>query len=89
MRPERFRYEMNRAFDTWIADRTTHQFFPLLREMKRVWLKWAKQEDDYQTGNESYGYKEDNSNCMMYISDRWRCAFRLKWLIDGLEANKI
>lgn len=26
---------------------------------------------------------------MSYISDRWSCAFRLKWLIDGIEEKKI
>lgn len=91
MRPERFRYEMNRAFDQWMRNKSIHQFRPLLREMKRVWKKWAKEENDYRTGEETYGYT-DNENIrrnMMYISDRWRCAFRLKWLIDGIEQNKI
>ena len=91
MRPERFRYEMNKAFDLWMADKSTYQFLPLLREMKRVWKKWSKEEDDFRSGEESYGYKSQESvrNNMFYISDRWRCAFRVKWLIDGIENKHI
>lgn len=88
MRPERFRREMNKAFDMWIVDKTTYQFLPLMREMKRVWKKLAKEENDYRTGNETYGYR-DITYTMLYISDRWRCAFRLKWLIDGIENKHI
>ena len=88
MRPERFRYEMNKAFDMWIDDRTTHQFLPLMREMKRVWKKLAKEDDDFRTGDETYGYG-NVTYTMLYISDRWRCAFRLKWLIDGIESGNI
>lgn len=91
MRPERFRREMNKAFDMWMDDKSTYQFLQLLREMKRVWKKWSKEEDDFRSGEESYGYKSQESvrNNMFYISDRWRCAFRLKWLIDGIENKNI
>ena len=91
MRPERFRYEMNKAFDVWFEEKTEAQFLPLLREMKRVWKKWAKEEDDSRTGLETYGYETHKSvmNNMLYISDRWRCAFRLKWLLDGIEQGHI
>ena len=92
MRPETFRSKMNKAFDTWYSDETDiSQFFPLLREMKRVWKKLAKEGDDCRSGEETYGYKTFDSidNNLMYISDRWRCAFRLRWLIDGIENGKI
>jgi len=91
MRPEKFRYEMNKAFDSWFETKTTDKFKPLLREMNRVWKKWAKEEDDFSGGEETYGYPDDvtTSDNMLYISDRWMCAFRLKWLIDGIEGNKI
>lgn len=89
MRPETFRYKMNSAFDHWFEAKSTSQFLPLMREMKRVWLKWAKEEDDARHGEETYGYEKNITYNMLYISDRWRCAFRLKWLIDGIESNKI
>lgn len=91
MRPERFRYEMNLAFDEWFKSRSTKRFRSLMREMERVWVKWSKEEGDYRTGEETYGYSDIESieNDMLYISDRYRCAFRLKWIIDGIKNNKI
>jgi hypothetical protein len=91
MRPERFRYEMNLAFDEWFKSQSISKFKPLLREMERVWNKRAKEEDDYRSGEEVYGYETTESihNNMMYISDRWRCAFRLRWLLDGIKSGKI
>lgn len=91
MRPETFRYKMNQAFDHWCETKSISHFLPLMREMKRVWKKWSKEEDDFRAGEETYDYKSQESmnNNMFYISDRWRCAFRLKWLIDGIESKKI
>lgn len=91
MRPERFRYEMDKAFDHWFLEDSAEKFIPLLREMNRVWVKWSKEENDCRGGDETYGYRNAASviNNMFYISDRWRCAFRLKWLIDGLESKRI
>lgn len=91
MRPERFRYEMNKAFDYWFKTKTVDKFLPLMREMKRVHTKWAKEDGDYRSGNETYGYSDRESieTNMFYISDRWRCAFRLRWLIDGIESGAI
>ena len=91
MRPEKFRYEMNKAFDHWFENKSVDKFRPLLREMNRVWKKWAKEENDYRPGIETYGYENAESIrlSMFYISDRWRVAFRLKWLIDGIESDKM
>lgn len=91
MRPEKFRYEMNKAFDHWFETKSVDKFRPLLREMKRVWSKLSKEENDFRIGNDTYSYCDRDSieTTMSYISDRWRCAFRLKWLIDGIEENKI
>jgi hypothetical protein len=52
------------------------------------------QEDDWQSGEESYGYESDEDiiNSIRYISDRWGCSFRIRWMIDLLDpeyyANK-
>lgn len=91
MRPERFCYEMNLAFDEWFKNQSVSKFKPLLREMERVWNKQAKEEDDYRPGAEVYGYetKESIHNNMMYISDRWNCAYRLRWLLDGVKNKNI
>ena len=91
MRPERLRYEMNKAFECWFNTKTVDKFLPLMREIKRVHAKLAKEEGDHRSGNETYGYSDRESieTDMFYISDRWRCAFRLRWLIDGIENDKI
>lgn len=91
MRPERFRYEMNLAFDEWFKTRSTKRFHSLMREMERVWKKLSKQENDYRTGEETYGYSdvETIEYNMLYISYRYLCAFRLKWIIDGIKNKKI
>lgn len=89
MRPERFRYEMNKAFDHYFETGSVTKFKPLMREMKRVWKKWSKRDEDYRSGFETYGYNnaEEVKLHMAYISDRWYCAFRLKWIIDGIEGD--
>lgn len=47
-------------------------------------------DQDFRSGYESYGYSTtDKIRCdLEYVSDRWKCSFRLKWLIDGLENNE-
>lgn len=46
-------------------------------------LKFDK---DYRTGEETYGYRlrsiRDN---LSYISDRWNCSFRIRWILDLIE----
>jgi hypothetical protein len=39
---------------------------------------------DTRTGQETYGYEDEDSikSNLWYISDRWNCAFRIKWLLD-------
>ena len=44
-------------------------------------------EDDYRNGYETYGYKslESIENNLIYISDRFGCAFRLSWMVNVPE----
>lgn len=92
MRPEKFRYLVNKAvqhrMETGSSDRFTK---PLIMRMIREWHKLARREEDYRVGNETYGYKDQESidYSILYISDRWMCAFRLKWLIDGVVDGHI
>jgi hypothetical protein len=91
MRPERFHYEMNKAFNYWFKTKSVDKFLPLMREIKRVYKKLQKTENDNRSGFETYGYDDPEAidYHMLYISDRWRCAFRIRWLIDGIENGKI
>lgn len=91
MRPEEIIRRVDRCIQFWLKDGVSDRFPDMLPHMKKIWLKWAKEEEDYRVGNETYGYNSRISieNNMMYISDRWKCAFRLKWIIDGIEAGLI
>ena len=53
-----------------------------------IWQDRAKEEEDFRTGEEVYGYEGDNQNQFEYISDRWNCAFRLAWIIGLLELKE-
>lgn len=90
MRPETVHYRLNQAFDHWFETKELVVSKQLLRGMNRLWKRWAREEEDFQTGDETYKYvtPESINNNLLYVSDRWRCAFRLRWLIDGLEQNK-
>ena len=88
MRPQKLSYEMEKAFLLYFQNGTTNAFKVLLPELKRVYAKRVRQDKDYRIGQDTYGY--DNIYWdMRYISDRWNCSFRLRWLIDGLEEGLI
>ena len=89
MRPEKFRNELNKTIEKYLKKRDASIFKPLLKELKRKYNKLNKMDDDpdLRTGEETYGY-EDVWDRMEYISDRWNCSFRIRWLIDGIENNK-
>lgn len=44
-------------------------------------------EKDFRTGEESYGYNNQEyiEERMSYICDRWNCAFRIRWILDLLD----
>lgn len=59
---------------------------PLLKTRYELSLQADPKHIDNRSGKETYGYK-NIQNDMDYISDRWNCSFRLKWLIDGIEGE--
>jgi len=85
MRPETFRQKMNKAITRYMGTGDTVSLRRLMPEAERVWSKWATSEGDYRSGEESYGYGKFNPTQFEYVSDRWQCAFRLKWIIDGVK----
>lgn len=48
-------------------------------------------EEDYSTGSDVYGYESLESICynLSYISDKWGCCFRLRWLIELINPQYI
>lgn len=48
------------------------------------WAKLANYENDYRTGEKTYGYKNSKESAE-YIVDRFNCAFRLNWILGLLS----
>lgn len=57
---------------------------PVLPLLMEIYPGLAEYENDHRSGSETYGYEnlEQILGWLNYISDRWRCAFRVRWLID-------
>ncbi len=55
-----------------------------------MYKKAMKDYPDNRVGSETYGYKDDESikGDLSYISDRWNCAFRLRWLLDLIDLKR-
>lgn len=78
------------AIDFWLANEGDNSRLMAVKpELEQLWQLYSDQEKDYRPGSETYGYGDDVYEDMVYISDRWKCAFRLKWIIDGLENRSI
>jgi len=60
------------------------------RAMAKLYKKFVIAE---QGEGEAYPYDYDDPesirNNMMYISDRWRCVGRLKWIMYGVEFKRL
>lgn len=53
--------------------------------------KYLPIEQDYRSGHDTYGYSNIESiTCtLFYISDRWGCGWRLRWLIELINPNYV
>jgi len=92
MRPNKFRSEVYKAIHHRVVTGSNSRFTPyLIRAMENEYKKLVVIEDDYRVGTETYSYlnKETIEADLFYINDRWNCAFRLRWLLDGLREGKI
>ena len=71
-----------------LADIQSH-----LHPIKEDLLAMAKyyQDDDPRTGMETYGYQSVDAikDNLYYISDRWSCEFRIRWLLDLIDLEEI
>jgi hypothetical protein len=54
------------------------------KHIYRQWKKFAKDENDWRTGEETYGFG-NVAGQLHYISDRYQCAFRMRWLYDMIN----
>ena len=91
MRPEKIRRLLNKGIQEYLLYGNVNQIKECMPGLKKLYNQYVKDEGDTRSGEETYGYGDAESiyNDMMYISDRWRCAYRLRWIIDGIENGKI
>lgn len=91
MRPEKAGRLLNKGIQVYLNGGGVERIKQILPSLKKIHAKWVRLYGDPRTGEESYGYGEGD-DCywqMQYISDRWHCSFRLKWIIDGIENGAI
>ncbi len=62
-----------------------------LRDIKGVLMEFhgicALDEDDNRSGEETYGF-DGWKNQLDYISYKWGCQFRIRWILDLLNKEK-
>jgi len=82
---------INYAIGQYIRGKGNKRLLECLPTLEKLYLKHSVEENDFRCGEDTYGYKsiESIKDNMIYISDRWKAAFRIKWLIDGLKQGKI
>ncbi len=53
-------------------------------ELKKMYQLMLRDDIDTRTGKETYKYQNIESirSNLRYISDRWRCSFRIRWILD-------
>lgn len=81
----------HRAIDQWLKTGDNTLLVDEMPFLEKMWSELSREENDTRPGVETYGYIDDDQikDTMSYISDRWFCAFRIKWIIDGLENGRI
>ena len=85
MRPEKAKYLVQKAIDNCLE----YESFSYLQSVKAELAKLLEIaiKDEYPYECDSY-YDDDKSlDTLMYISDRWRCTGRIKWLLALCEGE--
>lgn len=98
MRPEKARRVIQKAIDHYIKTNDPSLLYKNCRAVQRLLKRSERIETELSkkfnflyepapSGYESYGYQDQESIHlnMIYISDRWACAWRIRWLLDGIE----
>lgn len=90
--------KIRKIFDAYyFTPKKDRTFIELLEELQqnKKYLEYlyklqSASEKDFRTGEESYGYSNQDyiEERMSYISDRWNCAFRIRWIMDLLTREE-
>jgi hypothetical protein len=82
---DRARYKINRIFDELTNDNIIETIDLLQKEYKCLIVLYKHFDRspyrDRRTGFETYGYTNIAGD-LTYVSDRYMCQFRVRWLID-------
>ena len=68
----------------YINDASIESLKKIEPDIRIHWEKLANSENDYRTGETTYGYKNPKESAE-YILDRFNCAFRLNWILGLLS----
>lgn len=52
---------------------------------------YLEDDQDFRPASETYGIGDDKKNLanLEYISDRWGCSFRVRWMIELINPNYV
>jgi hypothetical protein len=82
---DKARYKIRLIFDKLTTDNTIETLDLLRKEYKHLMVLYKyfdrSSYRDRRTGFETYGYTNIAGD-LSYVSDRFMCQFRVKWLID-------
>ena len=83
------RYKINKIFDGLTNDNIIETIDALQKEYKSLIVLYRYFDrqiyKDRRTGWETYGYGNIAGD-LMYVSDRYMCQFRLRWLLDLISS---
>jgi hypothetical protein len=73
----------------YTVDKVIKELMPCLSWLKRYYENVStkihgKELGCYKSGFDTYGY-DNVLNDLDYISDRWRCDWRIRWIINLLD----
>ncbi len=97
MRRKKFTFynEVNAAMTNFYSceNKTVEEAVAILKPyrwmIEQLYQRQLDIEDDHRPGEETYGYEDEEAilDNLMYISDRWCAAFRLRWMLDLIRMN--
>jgi len=100
MRPQKAKREINKVLWRYFIENGDLQKMSLdevIKKLKTIepYLKKMydiaiKNDQDFRSGEETYGYEdiEKIKGDLIYISDKWNCSFRIRWILDLIKINK-
>ena len=92
MRPETARRKIKYIFNQFYRHtKKPIELIPDFQKNRAALIKlrdiFSLTENDPRPGSETYGFETIASD-IEYISDRWRCQFRIQWIIDVVDLQK-